>query len=96
MLCIGLESVGLPMTLTLLAEQAILAIGTAMDVPLINEFCLFARIALLVGYALDMSFTLAFLAINVKCVEVCFFILPRFYMHCYANSCCHYAVDRPG
>lgn len=72
MLCIGLESVGLPMTLTLLAEQAILAIGTAMDVPLINEFCLFARIALLVGYALDMTFTLAFLAINVKCVEVCF------------------------
>lgn len=64
------------MILTLLAEQVILAIGTAMDVPLINEFCLFARIALLVGYALDMTFTLAFLAINVKCVEVCY-IFPR-------------------
>ncbi|KAI9494157.1 hypothetical protein BDB00DRAFT_928441 [Zychaea mexicana] len=66
----GLESVMVPMTATLAAELAILAIGDAMHNPLVSDFCLFARVALLVGYVLEMTFFMAVLAINVKCVEL--------------------------
>ena len=67
---IGLESVGVPMTATLIAELIILAIGDAMRIPIVSDFCLFARIALIVGYLLEMTFFMAVLAINIKCVEV--------------------------
>ncbi|KAI9313271.1 hypothetical protein BX666DRAFT_1880608 [Dichotomocladium elegans] len=66
----GIESVGIPITLTLIAEWLILAIGTSMHIPRINEFCLFARTSLLVGYLIDMTFGLSFLAINAKYFEL--------------------------
>ncbi|KAG2223969.1 hypothetical protein INT45_013426, partial [Circinella minor] len=66
----GLESVGVPMTATLIAELIILAIGDAMRIPIVSDFCLFARIALIIGYLLEMTFFMAVLAINVKCVEL--------------------------
>ncbi|KAI7856671.1 hypothetical protein BDC45DRAFT_503331 [Circinella umbellata] len=66
----GLESVGVPMTATLIAELIILAIGDAMRIPIVSDFCLFARLALIIGYLLEMTFFIAVLAINVKCVEL--------------------------
>ena len=70
MLLPGLESVGVPMTTMLAAELAILAIGDAMHIALVSDFCRFARIALLLGYFLEMTFFISILAITVKCVEV--------------------------
>ncbi|KAI9275775.1 hypothetical protein BDA99DRAFT_496435 [Phascolomyces articulosus] len=66
----GLESVGVPMTATLIAEWLILAIGDAMRIPIVSDFCLFARLALFIGYLLEMTFFMAVLAMNVKCVEL--------------------------
>ncbi|KAI8138418.1 WD40-repeat-containing domain protein [Fennellomyces sp. T-0311] len=58
------------MTTMLVAELAILAIGDAMHISLVSDFCRFARVALLVGYVLEMTFFIAVLSINVKCVEL--------------------------
>lgn len=70
MYVLGMESVGVPMTVTLIAELTILAIGEAMDSPLINDFCVYARTILLVGYLLEITFFVSVLALNVKRVEV--------------------------
>ncbi|KAG1233591.1 hypothetical protein G6F68_003438 [Rhizopus microsporus] len=66
----GIQSVGLPMTATLLAELMILSVGTAMDKALIKEFCLFAKVALIVDYILQMTFVIAILSIDIKRVEL--------------------------
>ena len=58
------------MTATLLAELMILSVGTAMDKALIKEFCLFAKVALIVDYILQMTFVIAILSIDIKRVEV--------------------------
>lgn len=67
---LGLQSVGVPMLGTLVAELIILEIGRAMDVPTIKQFCLFAQAALIVEYLLDMTFFIAILAIDVNRAEV--------------------------
>ncbi|RCI06284.1 hypothetical protein CU098_003683 [Rhizopus stolonifer] len=66
----GLKSVGLPMTTTLIAELLILSVGTAMNVSMIKEFCLFIKIALVVDYMLEMTFVVAVLSIDIKRVEL--------------------------
>ncbi|KAI9033619.1 hypothetical protein CLU79DRAFT_724609 [Phycomyces nitens] len=68
--CRGIQSVGVPMTATLVAEMLILSIGTAMDHTLIKEFCLFTKIALLVDYVLQFTFFLAMLSIDIRRVEL--------------------------
>ncbi|CAO3697643.1 unnamed protein product [Rhizopus stolonifer] len=65
----GLQSVGLPMTTTLIAELVIITVGTAMDIVIIKEFCLFVKIALVVDYILEMTFVIAVLSIDIKRVE---------------------------
>lgn len=67
---VGLQSVGVPMTAMLFAEILILSIGSAMDSVLVQEFCLFGKVALLVDYALEFTFFIAVLSIDVKRVEV--------------------------
>ncbi|KAI9487213.1 MAG: hypothetical protein EXX96DRAFT_497661 [Benjaminiella poitrasii] len=66
----GLQSVGVPMTATLTAELLILHVGSQMDADLIKEFCVFAKVALLVDYLLEMTFTIAILSIDIKRVEL--------------------------
>ncbi|KAI8391181.1 uncharacterized protein BYT42DRAFT_555932 [Radiomyces spectabilis] len=66
----GMQSVGLPMMATLIAEMGILAIGGSMEKPLVKEFCFFAKLLLLVEYALQMTFFVAILTIDVKRVEL--------------------------
>lgn len=70
MLIIGLQSVGVPMTATLIAELLILTVGTYMDTDLVKEFCTFAKVALVVDYILEMTFVIAVLSIDIKRVEV--------------------------
>ncbi|KAI8332927.1 hypothetical protein BC941DRAFT_516682 [Chlamydoabsidia padenii] len=65
-----LQSVGVPMTAMLFAEIFILSIGGAMDSVLVQEFCLFGKVALLVDYALEFTFFIAVLSIDVKRVEL--------------------------
>lgn len=75
------------MTATLLAELMILSVGTAMDKALIKEFCLFAKVALIVDYILQMTFVIAILSIDIKRVEVLkitpctSFLLTPFYFY---------------
>ncbi|KAI9282640.1 hypothetical protein BY458DRAFT_409080, partial [Sporodiniella umbellata] len=66
----GLQSVGLPMTTTLIAELIILTVGTAMDIVMIKEFCMFIKIALIVDYMLEMTFFIAVLSIDIKRVDL--------------------------
>ncbi|KAI7901985.1 uncharacterized protein BX663DRAFT_543886 [Cokeromyces recurvatus] len=66
----GLQNVGVPMTATLTAELLILHIGSQMDTELIKEFCVFAKMALLVDFILEMTFTIAILSIDIKRVEL--------------------------
>ncbi|CAO3589846.1 unnamed protein product [Absidia cylindrospora] len=62
----GLQSIGVPMTAMLFAEILILSIGSAMDSVLVQEFCLFGKVALLVDYVLQFTFFIAVLSIDVK------------------------------
>ncbi|KAI8876885.1 WD40 repeat-like protein [Backusella circina FSU 941] len=66
----GLQSVGVPMTTTLIAELLILNIGKAMDSDVIKEFCLFSEVALIVDYFLGMTFVISILSIDIKRVEL--------------------------
>lgn len=47
----------------------IITVGTAMDIMIIKEFCLFVKIALIVDYILEMTFVIAVLSIDIKRVE---------------------------
>ncbi|KAG0169849.1 hypothetical protein DFQ28_011344 [Apophysomyces sp. BC1034] len=69
-ICQGWHNVGVPMTATLVAELIILSIGSAIDNPLIQEFCLFAKTLLLVEYFFQLTFFTAILAIDIKRVEL--------------------------
>ncbi|CAO3628174.1 unnamed protein product [Mucor fragilis] len=66
----GLQSVGVPMTATLIAELLILTVGTHMDTDLVKEFCTFAKVALIVDYILELTFVIAVLSIDIKRVEL--------------------------
>ncbi|KAL7319604.1 hypothetical protein PS15m_002727 [Mucor circinelloides] len=66
----GLQSVGVPMTATLIAELLILTVGTHMDSDLVKEFCTFAKVALIVDYVLELTFVIAVLSIDIKRVEL--------------------------
>lgn len=68
---VGLQSVGVPMTATLIAESLILRVGTYMDSDLIQEFCTFIQIAIAVEFFLNATFIIAVLSIDIKRVEVC-------------------------
>lgn len=58
------------MTATLMAELLILTVGTAMDIVVIKELCLFLKVALVVDYVLEMTFVIAVLSIDIKRLEV--------------------------
>ncbi|OBZ88562.1 hypothetical protein A0J61_03386 [Choanephora cucurbitarum] len=66
----GLQSVGVPMTATLIAELFILNVGKHMDTLLIQEFCIFAQLALIVDFILQATFVVAVLSIDIKRVEL--------------------------
>ncbi|KAG0172756.1 hypothetical protein DFQ30_009772 [Apophysomyces sp. BC1015] len=66
----ALQSVGVPMTSTLLAELMILGIGMAMNIAVVKEFCLFGAIALLVEYFMQLTFYVSVLAIDVRRAEL--------------------------
>ncbi|ORX54057.1 hypothetical protein DM01DRAFT_1407570 [Hesseltinella vesiculosa] len=66
----GLQSVGVPMTTMLLAELVILSIGSAMESPMIQEFCLYSKTVLLVDYVLQLTFFTAVLSIDIRRVEL--------------------------
>jgi hypothetical protein len=77
------------MTATLIAELLILTVGTYMDTDLVKEFCMFAKVAVIVDYILEMTFVIAVLSIDIKRVEVfltksqfkcSFLIYPSYYI----------------
>jgi hypothetical protein len=56
----GLQSVGVPMTATLIAELLILKVGTFMDSDLIQEFCTFIQVAITVEFFLNSTLSLLY------------------------------------
>ncbi|KAL0075698.1 hypothetical protein J3Q64DRAFT_1769176 [Phycomyces blakesleeanus] len=66
----GLQSVGVPMTATLLAELSILLIGYTTRIAVVKEFCIFSAVALIIENTLQMTFFVAVLAIDVKRAEL--------------------------
>ncbi|KAI7848167.1 sterol-sensing domain of SREBP cleavage-activation-domain-containing protein [Circinella umbellata] len=66
----GLQSVGVPMIGTLIAELVILEIGRYMEAPMIKQFCLFAQVALVIEYCLEMTFFMAILSIDINRAEL--------------------------
>ncbi|KAI7861986.1 hypothetical protein BDF14DRAFT_1895813 [Spinellus fusiger] len=66
----GLQSVGVSMMTTLLAELSILMIGYSTRIAVVREFCILSGIALIIENALQMTFFVAVLAIDVKRAEL--------------------------
>ncbi|KAI9029572.1 hypothetical protein CLU79DRAFT_467583 [Phycomyces nitens] len=66
----GLQSVGVPMTTTLLVELSILLIGYTTRIAVVKEFCIFSAVALIIENTLQMTFFVAVLAIDIKRAEL--------------------------
>lgn len=66
----GLEALGFSITSTLLAELAILAVGTGTGLQAVKEFCQFTAIALVIDYALQLTFFVSVLSVDIRRVEV--------------------------
>lgn len=66
----GLESLGFAITATLLAELAILAVGTGTGLQAVREYCQFIGIALIIDYVLQLTFFVSVLSVDIRRVEV--------------------------
>lgn len=66
----GLQHVGISMTCTLLGELIVLGTGSAIKTTHVRSFCIFASLALVVAYLLNLTFFMAVLSIDIKRGEV--------------------------
>jgi hypothetical protein len=66
----GLEQVGISMTTTLIGELIVLSIGSAMKENNVKSFCIFASVALITAYILNLTLFTAVLSIDIKRAEV--------------------------
>lgn len=79
----GLEKVGVSMTKNLFTRLFVLfIISTAID--LVQEFCIFTSVAIIIDYLLQMSFFITTLSIDLQRLEVttCRFII----FNCFNNN----------
>ncbi|KAG2183266.1 hypothetical protein INT43_006270 [Umbelopsis isabellina] len=66
----GLESLGFAISATLLAELAILAVGTGTGLQTVREYCQFIGIALIIDYILQLTFFVSVLSVDIRRVEL--------------------------
>ncbi|KAF9359823.1 hypothetical protein BGX34_008114 [Mortierella sp. NVP85] len=66
----GLGTVGVSITLTLVAELGLLAIGAMTTIPAVQEFCTFAIAAVLMDYLLQMTFFITVISIDIRRLEL--------------------------
>ncbi|KAJ2964799.1 hypothetical protein NQZ79_g308 [Umbelopsis isabellina] len=66
----GLEALGFAITATLVAELAILAVGTGTGLQAVREYCQFIGIALIIDYVLQLTFFVSVLSVDIRRVEL--------------------------
>ncbi|KAF9921815.1 hypothetical protein FBU30_008114 [Linnemannia zychae] len=66
----GLGTVGVSITLTLLAELCLLIIGAMTTIPAVQEFCTFAIAAVIMDYLLQMTFFITVISIDIRRLEL--------------------------
>ncbi|KAI8600321.1 sterol-sensing domain of SREBP cleavage-activation-domain-containing protein [Dissophora ornata] len=66
----GLGTVGVSITMTLLAELCLLIIGAMTTIPAVQEFCTFAIAAVIMDYLLQMTFFITVISIDIRRLEL--------------------------
>lgn len=66
----GLGKVGVPITLAVFGELFLFVLGTATSIPAMQEFSLFASVAVVVDYFLQITFFTTVLSIDVRRMEL--------------------------
>ncbi|KAJ3340741.1 hypothetical protein HDU93_006411 [Gonapodya sp. JEL0774] len=66
----GLGSVGVNMFASICVELAILLVGSATNIPAFQEFSLFAAVAILMDYFLQLTFFTTVLSIDIRRLEL--------------------------
>ncbi|KAF9111514.1 hypothetical protein BGX27_004806 [Mortierella sp. AM989] len=66
----GLGTVGVSITLTLVAELCLLVIGAMTTIPAVQEFCTFAIAAVVMDYVLQMTFFITVISIDIRRLEL--------------------------
>ncbi|KAF9953956.1 hypothetical protein BGZ72_005042 [Mortierella alpina] len=66
----GLGSVGVSITMTLVAELCLLIVGAMTTIPAVQEFCTFAIAAVVMDYLLQMTFFITVISIDIRRLEL--------------------------
>ncbi|KAF9168058.1 hypothetical protein DFQ26_001761, partial [Actinomortierella ambigua] len=66
----GLATVGVSITMTLLAELCLLIVGAMTTIPAVQEFCTFAIAAVIMDYLLQMTFFITVISIDIRRLEL--------------------------
>lgn len=66
----GLGTVGVSITMTLVAELGLLIIGAMTTIPAVQEFCTFAIAAVIMDYLLQMTFFITVISIDIRRLEL--------------------------
>ncbi|KAF9984023.1 hypothetical protein BGZ75_004408 [Mortierella antarctica] len=66
----GLGSVGVSITMTLVAELCLLIVGAMTTIPAVQEFCTFAIAAVIMDYLLQMTFFITVISIDIRRLEL--------------------------
>ncbi|KAI8999225.1 sterol-sensing domain of SREBP cleavage-activation-domain-containing protein [Gaertneriomyces semiglobifer] len=67
---LGLEKVGVRMSLSLGGEMCLLLVSSLMDVPALQEFCLFGAVSIVMDYLMQITFFISILAIDIRRLEL--------------------------
>ncbi|KAG0216104.1 hypothetical protein BGX28_006000 [Mortierella sp. GBA30] len=66
----GLGTVGVSITMTLVAELCLLIVGAMTTIPAVQEFCTFAIAAVIMDYLLQMTFFITVISIDIRRLEL--------------------------
>ncbi|KAJ3050879.1 hypothetical protein HK097_008144 [Rhizophlyctis rosea] len=67
---LGLARVGVPMLATLGWEMAFLLLGSSIDIPALQEFCLFGAVSIVIDYFMQITFFATILSIDIRRLEL--------------------------
>ncbi|KAI8842272.1 sterol-sensing domain of SREBP cleavage-activation-domain-containing protein [Chytriomyces cf. hyalinus JEL632] len=67
---IGLSKVGVKMTRSLAGQLIILMVVSVIDVPALQEFCLFACVAVVIDFMMQITFFATILSIDIRRLEL--------------------------
>ncbi|KAG0002830.1 hypothetical protein BGZ65_002289 [Modicella reniformis] len=67
---LGLGTVGVSITLTLVSELCLLVVGAMTTIPAVQEFCTFAIAAVIMDYLLQMTFFITVISIDIRRLEL--------------------------